>query len=276
MNDATRVAIVGLGAIGGSVALKLLDRGVVPHGFALDEADRRLSASAGVRVAVSVEAAVAEADLVLLAVPLDALRQVAPRVIVTAPSTATILHAASLQRTSATGLTESIETRVIGTHPIAGSSHAGFVAATAAMFQGATVYVEPRGSRRALEDAKLFWGMAGATRIEYLDAAEHDDRMAAVSHLPQLLSTALAATLATSEIDPSVLGPGGRDMTRLATSPWAMWAPLLSATPDRTSALLERLTTELTTMRAAIGDGDVLTLESTWRAARSWRDALDQ
>jgi prephenate dehydrogenase len=276
VSDATRLAIVGLGAVGGSAALKLLDRGVSPHGFALDEEDRRSSSAAGVRVATSIEAAVTDADLVLLAVPLDALAGVARTVSNAALPTATILHAASLQRASATGLTESVRARVIGTHPLAGTSRAGFAAATATMFQGATVYVEPRGTRRNREDAELFWSMAGATRIEYLDAEEHDDRMAEVSHLPQLLSTALTATLARSGTDADALGPGGRDMTRLATSPWTMWAPLLAAAPDRTARLLDAIAAELTTMRDAIDLGDVSNLESTWSKARSWRETLDR
>ena len=273
MSDATRVAIVGLGVIGGSAALKLLDRGVTPRGFTIDDEDVRLSAAAGVHVATSLEAAVGDADLVLLAVPLDRLKEVASRVIAAAPAAATVLHAAGLQRVSATKLSASVAARVIGTHPIAGSSRAGFAAATVNLFHAATVYVEPRGTRRNREDAELFWSMVGAARIEYLEAAEHDDRMAVVSHLPQLLSTALAATLAASGIDARQLGPGGRDMTRLAASPWATWEPLLAATPDRTSLLLETCTAELTRMRAAIDGGDISALESTWHTARTWREA---
>lgn len=276
MSDATRVAIIGLGAIGGSAALKLLDRGITPTGFTADADDRRLSVAAGIRIADTIAAAARDVDLVLLAVPLDVLADVARQVTAAAPSTATILHAASLQRAAATGLTESLRARVIGTHPLAGTSRGGFAAATATLFHGATVYVEPRGTRRNREDAELFWSMAGATRIEYLDAEEHDDRMAAVSHLPQLLSTALAAMLATSGTEAASLGPGARDMTRLATSPWTMWAPLLSAAPDRTSGLLESFADELANMRKALEGGDVSDLEATWNKARSWREALDR
>jgi prephenate dehydrogenase len=276
VSDATRVAIIGLGAIGGSAALKLLDRGIIPRAFTLNADDRHSIAKAGIGLADTIESAVEDVDLVLLAVPLNALADAARRVTAATPIATTILHAASLQRASATGLDEAARARVIGTHPLAGTSHAGFAAATAAMFHGATVYVEPRGTRRNREDAELFWSMAGATRIEYLDAEEHDDRMAAVSHLPQLLSTALAATLAASAVQPGALGPAGRDMTRLATSPWTMWAPLLSAAPDRTSTLLETFAAELTAMRAAIESGDVSSLESTWSKARSWREGLDR
>jgi prephenate dehydrogenase len=276
VSDATRVAIVGLGAIGGSAALKLVERGTSPNGFTLESGSRKSIVEAGIKLFDTVESAVAKVDLVLLAVPLDELKDVATRVLAAAPSTATILHASSLQRAEAVGLNELQEQRIIGTHPLAGSASAGFAAASAAMFHGATVYIEPRGTARNREDAELFWSMAGATKIEYLAAAEHDDRMAAVSHLPQLLATALAATLEQTNLTASALGPGGRDMTRLASSSWSMWEPLLSRTSDRTVDLLETLSETLTTMRAAIQARDVTTIESTWSRARTWREGSDQ
>ena len=270
MSDATRVAIVGLGAIGGSVALKLLSRGITPRGFTTNPADHDLAAAAGVSVAESVNVAVAGADLILVAVPLDQLGEVARTVISAAPDTATVLHTASLQRPSATGLTPECD-RVIGTHPLAGTERAGFAAASADMFQGAIIYAEPRGTRRIREDVELFWSLGGAARIEYLDATDHDDHMAAVSHVPQLLASALASVLAREHVAASDLGPGGRDMTRLAGSSWPMWAPLISATPKRTTQLLEQIVNELSRVRSAIENREVAGLEPLWKRAGDWQ-----
>jgi prephenate dehydrogenase len=119
VTDATRVAIIGLGAIGGSAALKLLERGSAPGGFSTDTEDNRLAAAAGVRVAASVGNAVREADLVLIAVPLDHVADVAAEVVAAAPLHATVLHAASLQRPDAMRFTPDVANRVIGTHPLA-------------------------------------------------------------------------------------------------------------------------------------------------------------
>jgi prephenate dehydrogenase len=173
-------------------------------------------------------------------------------------------------------MTDADQARVIGTHPLAGTSHSGFAAARADIFRGATVFVEPRGTKHHREDAERFWKSLGATRIEFLDADEHDARMAAVSHLPQLLATALASMLAKSGLDPMALGPGGRDMTRLATSPWTMWAPLLAAAPNRTVALLETFAAELSSLSASIGSRDASGMESTWSRASSWRDGVER
>lgn len=272
MTDPTRVAIIGLGVIGGSAALKLVERGSTPAGYSPDEEDRRLAAAAGVRV-TSIAESVREADLVLIAVPLDKLADVAREALAATPPDATILHACSLQRPDATQLEPDVARRVIGTHPLAGSANSGFAAASADLFRGATVFVEERGDRRMREDAELFWSMAGASRIEYRSAADHDNLMAAISHVPQVLATSLAATLAYANIPRPELGSGGRDMTRLAASSWEMWRPLLAATPGRTLALLESIETELRDMREAILKQTLDETGVTWDAARAW--ALD-
>ena len=274
MSDATRVAIIGLGAIGGSAALKLIERGAAPVGYAADEPDRDLAAAAGVRIAASVASAAKESDLILIAVPLDQLATVAREVATVASAHATILHAAGLQRPDATGLDPAIALRLIGTHPLAGTELSGFGAASAQMFEGATVFVEARGTRRMREDAELFWSMAGAKHIDYLSAEEHDDLIAGISHLPQIVSTVLAATLAYANTPRSRLGPGGRDATRLAASPWSMWRPLLLRTPGRTLAMLESIETELREMREAIMQSTLDETGITWDVARAW--ALDR
>lgn len=270
MSDATRVAIIGLGAIGGSAALKLLERGSKPAGYSVDAEDRRAAAAAGVDVAESVSAAVREKDLVLIAVPLDRLAGVAREVVGAIDPHTTVFHAASLQREDATRMDPDTSARVIGTHPLAGSATSGFVAADPEMFRDATVFVEERGDRRMREDAELFWSMAGAHRIRYSPARDHDDLMGAISHVPQLLATALASTLAYGNVTRSQLGPGGRDMTRLAASSWEMWRPLLAATPGRTLALLESIETELRDIRESIVKQTLDEAAVGWAVARAW------
>lgn len=270
MSDATRVAIVGLGAIGGSAALRLRQRGATPTAYADDPSDRDLAAGAGIQVADSLASAVKDADLVLIAIPLDQLADAARHVVTATSAHATILHAAGLQRPDATRFDRDTASRVIGTHPLAGTEHRGFAAADAELFHGATVYVEERGDRRMREDAELFWSMAGAKRIEYHSAEAHDDLVAAASHVPQIVATALAATLSYANIPRMKLGPGGRDMTRLAASSWSMWRPLLEATPGRTLAMLESIETELRDIREEIGKGTVDEAAITWSVARGW------
>jgi prephenate dehydrogenase len=271
VTDATRVAIIGLGVIGGSAALKLIERGSTPRGFSIDEDDQRLAASAGVVVG-SLAECVRDADLALIAVPLDRLAAVARDVIAAAPATATILHACSLQRPDATRLEPDHGRRVLGAHPLAGSDRSGFAAARPDLFSGAPVFVETRGAkdRQLREDIELFWSMAGAGRIEYREADVHDDLMAAISHVPQIVATALAATLGYANIERASLGPGGRDMTRLAASSWEMWRPILLATPGRTLAMLEAIEAELRTFREDIEHQALDEAGITWAVARGW------
>ena len=271
MSDSTRVAIIGLGVIGGSAALKLIERGTTPSGYSPDDDDQRAAAAAGVRVGPLADA-VRAADLVLIAVPLDKLAEVARQVVSLAGPHATILHAASLQRPDAIRFDPDVAARVIGTHPLAGSERSGFAAARADLFSGASVFAETRGAtdRRTREDIELFWSMAGAGRIEYQDAATHDDLMAAISHVPQVVATVVAATLEYANLDRHRLGPGGRDLTRLAASSWEMWRPLLLATPGRTLAMLESIEAELRDFREGIEKQTLDEAGVTWAVARTW------
>ena len=272
------VAIVGLGVIGGSAALRVRERGTPQRVFSAGAEDCALAREAGLVVAPSLDAAVRDVGLVLIAVPLDRIAAVALQVIGAAPPTATILHAGSLQRHEALDAIPEVIARVIGTHPIAGSHRSGFAAARADLFREATVYVEPRANARQRADAELFWSLAGARRIEYANAPEHDAAMAWVSHLPQLASKALADTLATArrrDMD-APPGPGARDTTRLALSPFEMWQPILERAPGETAEALSALEKSIQRLRIALEARDWETMRMIWERAGAWRAGIEQ
>lgn len=274
------VAIIGLGVIGGSAALRLCERGTPHRGFTTSAADAKQAARAGIAVSDTLDDAVRGVGLVLLAVPLDRVGPVAEQVIDSATDRATILHAAGLQRAEALRLPPQVATRVLGTHPLAGSHGSGFNAARPELFRGATVFVEERASAQQREDAEFFWSLAGAARIEYLSAEMHDDGMAWVSHLPQLTSTALAATLGRAPRAPNgtahvPVGPGGRDATRLAMSALPMWRPILDHAPAATMAALTALERSVARLRAALETRDWTAVEEIWNEASVWRSSLE-
>lgn len=270
------VAIIGLGVIGGSAALRVRERGTRIRGFSTSAVDRAEAAAAGLQVASSLDDAVRGAGLVLIAVPLDHICSVATQVIGAAPSTATILHAGSLQRSEALRAMPELMARLLGTHPLAGSHNTGFAAASADLFRNAVVFVEGRGTARQKEDAELFWSLAGAARIEYLSAHEHDDAMAWLSHLPQLASTALASTLAEQSTGlPVQPGPGARDSTRLAMSNYEMWRPILERAPDQTLSALRALESRVQHLRAALESEDWQTVRDLWLRAAAWRESAE-
>jgi prephenate dehydrogenase len=270
-----RIAIIGLGAIGGSVALALIEDGRCPVGYAASDADRAQAETAGVSVAASIEEAVAGAEIVLLAVPLHAVTTVAGRAASSASATASILHASSLQRASAVRFDPLLASRVFGCHPLAGTHASGFAAARANLFGGATVYLESRAPIQVQHAARRLWADVGAATVAVLDADEHDVLMARASHVPQLVATALAAALADSGVDPTRVGPGARDTTRLAGSSLDMWAPLLAATPEATLTTLVEIEARLAALRGAIEQHDPTTLHRIWEAGRSWRQGAD-
>ena len=270
-----RVAIVGLGAIGGSLALALLERGIVPTGFTPSSDDAQAARAAGVRVGDSIGDICGDASMVLLAVPLDALGATA-REAVSATKDATILHAGSLQRAAAIDVDASLLPRVIGTHPFAGTHASGFAAAKASMFRGATVFVERRGTPRQHEDAELLWGLAGAGRIEYLEPEMHDARMAWMSHAPQLVATALAAALADATPASAASGPGARDTTRLAASDLSVWRPILERAPTETLAALAATRENLSRLERAMANREWNEVDQLWERARTWRLAQEE
>jgi prephenate dehydrogenase len=219
---------------------------------------------------------VRDASVVIFAVPIDALAAVAPPVCEALAPSAVAMHAGGLQRRGALGLDEATHARLLGTHPLAGSHESGFGAARPDLFAGCTVSVDARADAVARAAAERLWRAAGAARIDYRAAEEHDRLMAWVSHLPQLAATALAATLADAGVDPRDTGPGARDTTRLAGSPLAAWPALLRGAPadvDRALCELERTIGEL---RSALARGDRARLEALWTTAREWRQRQER
>lgn len=271
------VGIVGLGAVGGSLALALQGRLRVVA-WTRDREDRRAARDAGIDVRgddASWGRAMDDATIILIAVPLDAIGAVAGELRPQVRDDVVILHTGSLQRREALSITDADFARVIGTHPMAGSERSGFAAARAAMFRDATVRAEDRAATRTRDRIEQLWREAGSTRVVWSNAVAHDALMARVSHLPQLLAAALGAALADVGVRGDDLGPGARDMTRLASSDPSIWLPLLAQAPPETIDGIRRLTSTLTELADAINRRDTSTIAKLLERARVWRDGSD-
>jgi prephenate dehydrogenase len=272
--DHERIGVIGLGAIGGSLALAWRGAASI-RAWSRDEADRDLARAAGVAVCDGEDSAwpsgMADSTAVVVAVPVDQVAPVVQQLVRGLPDECLLLHVASLQSRKALGLSDSEFQRVLGTHPLAGSERSGFGAARIEMFRGATVRAEARATpaeRRRIEE---LWRTVGVARIVWQDATEHDTLMSWLSHLSQLNATALAAVLAKRGMHPRDLGPGGRDATRLAASDLSVWAPILDRAPAETATAVRRLTRLLDELADALETRDARSLERTWEAARVWR-----
>jgi prephenate dehydrogenase len=273
------LGIVGLGAIGGSLALAVRDIADVVV-WSRDATDRDEATRAGLAVAAedagSWARAFQHASMIVIAVPLDQVASVARTLLESVPHECLVTHVGSLQSRAAVGLIEDLHARVIGTHPVAGSERSGFVAARRTMFRGACLRAESRAAPSQRARIEEIWRAAGITSVVWDDADRHDALMAWVSHLPQLAATALSATLAHSLTPASTLGPGGRDVTRLAASDFTLWKPLLDRAPRETTEALGQLTRTLQDLRAAIEHHDTVSLAAMWEQGRIWKTTEDR
>lgn len=215
-----RIAIIGLGQIGGSVGLALATSGRW-HRTGFDArrrtAEAALAGGALDEVALDLECACADADLVLLAAPVDALPALIERAAAASRRGAVLLDTGSARRgiTGALAAAAARGLRACGGHPLAGNEGRGFLAARATLFADATFALMPvRGAAPKL--ARTLVRDLGA-RALVVDPRAHDAALARTSHLPYVLSSALARVGA-SAARRRLSGPGYAGMTRLAAS----------------------------------------------------------
>ena len=268
-----RIAIVGVGLIGGSLGLavrqaapssrlvgisrdetiaKALELGVVDEGYPYEELDR----------------GIAKADLILLCTPIRRIVELLPEVIRFARDDALISDVGSTKRVVAqTALAAGREkVHFIGGHPMAGSERSGVSAADPFLFQNAIYILIPDEGvpQKLYADLQLLLEGIGARVVE-LSAEMHDRVVAAISHLPQMLATSLVEMVGRMNEEEGglylPLAAGGfRDLTRIASSPFApVWEDICSTNADSIRNLIDRFTTMLGDVRARVGDESLRT-----------------
>lgn len=270
------VGIVGLGLMGGSVARGLKQGSAPPriHASSLESADLEAGLEDGTVDQAFTEAdeVIREADVVIYATPLDATLALLDEHRDLIPSGAVVTDVVSLKAPVARKAREvGLGDRWVGGHPMAGSERSGFGAARADLFEGAPVFLV-RGAARhdAVETVEALWTGLGA-EIRWMEPEEHDRLMIWASHLPQLVSNALAASLARAGVTPDDLGPGGRDMTRLSASAPELWKGLLEAGGERETEALSAVIEELESLADLLATGGTEQIEAYMEATRRWR-----
>lgn len=268
------VAILGLGLIGGSLARDLSARGVRVLGWDVDPQSVRAAVEQGIVQQPLGDSLreVDQADAVVLAVPVlsapNLLRALEPHL-----GTVRLVTDVGSTKTSIVRAAESlgIGTQFVGSHPLAGDHRSGWNASRAGLFHDARVFLCPTSSssRDAISLASALWTLAGA-RPEVMEAEQHDQRLARTSHLPQAVSTALALSLAQSGTPRAELGPGGRDVTRLAGSDPGMWADILIDNADALTPALAMMAARLAGIQRAMTTRDRDELQRLFAEARAW------
>jgi prephenate dehydrogenase len=269
-----RIGIAGVGLIGGSIALAARRAlpGVSILGFDPD------AAGAAARVVDRVVPSLADlrdTDLIVVSVPVDGIRSTLEALGRTSTE-ALVTDVGSTKRSvmaAATGLRA-----FVGGHPMAGSERAGLDSARADLFVDRP-WLLVRGSAAAVDEARLdqFVRTLGA-RPRWITADEHDRVVAYVSHLPQILAAALmnAADRAVAGTGPEVAGRAFAEMTRLASSPPAMWASVLGDNADFAGEALAAVIAALPRDPARLADWIRDALAESGHARDRWRQAADR
>lgn len=237
-----RVAIIGTGLIGGSIGLALRADGAEVVGHDDDYVAARAATQRGAiaRAAASPAEAVEGAELVIVAVPVDRLPQVCASI---APGPDAVVTDVGSAKAEAVAQGEAaFGGRFIGGHPMAGSERHGVEAADAALFRGAYWILTPTPATldRSYRLVTELAGRLGATPVA-VEPEVHDALVARLSHLPQLVASALVEVAVTTGDRDALLGLAGggfRDVTRIAASDADLWVAILRA---NRSAILEAL-----------------------------------
>lgn len=268
-----KIGIAGLGLIGGSLALALRDRHEVT-GYDNDERARTAAKTDGIRIATRLDELL-PADAVLVATPISAvvptLEQLAGR-----SNGAVLLDTGSLKRAVADYAARApTGVRIVGGHPMAGTTSAGFSAADSGLFRGRAFLLVPtaRSDDGAMTIAGTIVREVGAT-VTVCSADVHDRAMARLVAGP--LATAAALAVAGAQAEPllAAAGPGFRDSTRLADTPADLATELLFGNTTNAAAAIGSIIEGLTQLRDALDRGDREYARSFLQAARSVRSEL--
>ena len=277
--DFSTVGIVGVGLIGGSIALAIKQHGVARtvigvgrNAARLAEASNRGIIDEGV---VDLAAAARKCDLLIFCTPVDRIvpgvREAAaacrPKTVITdAGSTK-----GCICRDLAEGLPQGIA--FVGSHPLAGSEQQGFENAAGRLFEKRICVMTPLPATplAAVERVSAFWTGLGAVVVEMTPDA-HDWALAETSHLPHLAAAALAATL--SAQNQSLAATGFRDTTRIASGDPDLWTAIFLGNRESLLASLEKYEREIGKLRQALEENDAEGLKNLMQVAKMRRDAI--
>ena len=286
-----KLAIIGVGLIGASCALAARAASAVSQvvGIGRSQAnlDRALARGAidrGLLLDANWPREVADADLVLIAIPVAQYRGVLTTLAESGLDERTVItDAGSTKQDVVLAARETLRGKLaqfVPGHPIAGSERSGAEAGDATLYVGRQVILTPlpETSAEAVALVTDFWTACGA-RVTRLDAARHDRILAAVSHLPHLLASTLVAELASRKDSAEYLGSAGsgfRDFTRIAASSPEMWRDIALANRDALLTEIAAYRAALDALASSIEHGDQAALDTMLtrasEARRSWSE----
>ena len=278
-----RVAVIGVGLIGGSFSLALKKEKLCGHvvGVGRSAANLRIALERGVvdSIAADPAAAARNADLVLVSTPVAQFAKIFQEIKNDLKTGALVTDAGSTKRDVVAVARAGLGARIpqfVPAHPIAGAEHSGAGAANPELFRGRRLVVTPleENSRQDVETISALWTNLGA-RVSRMTPEEHDQVFAAVSHLPHLLAFALVSDVSKRPNSAQLFGyaaGGFRDFTRIASSHPEMWRDICVANRDGLLHELRLYGKKLEAMGEMLEASDAKALEKLFAEARAARE----
>ncbi len=278
-----KLVILGLGLIGGSLALAARRAGIVGEIVAWGRREPSLKTGLELGVidsySLNLEEVLIGASVVVVATPTQTAEEVLTRVLSLVDPSCVVTDVASVKGNLLAGVKsafENIPSNLVLGHPIAGSEKSGVNAAKDSLFINHRVILTPtvETSIDALALIEKMWLATGA-EVVAMDVAKHDEVLAATSHLPHVLAYTLVGALAekdnSSDIFECAAG-GFRDFTRIAASDPDMWAEIALANKDALLDGMDNFSDALAKLRSAIANSDGDSIRTTFEAAKKARD----
>lgn len=278
-----RLALLGVGLIGGSLVRALrADNAVaevVGYGRGRENLEKALELGVIDQIAESVADAVTGADLVVVSVPLGAIRPLFREMVGHLSPDAVITDVGSVKCSvveDARAVFGAVPPRLIPGHPIAGTEKSGVEASFDSLYQGRRVILTPleESDPEAVEIVTQLWQRAGAEVVE-MEVAHHDEVLAATSHLPHLLAYTLVDSLAKQEAHREIFrfaAGGFRDFSRIASSNPTMWRDISMTNRQKLLQTLEHFRQELEQVESMIRNGEGDQLLELFERAKKARD----
>jgi len=284
VNPIKHLVVIGTGLIGGSMSLALKKAGKVERvtGVGRSRDNLVLAKELGIvdNWSHDIAEAVANADVVLLAVPMTAYESVFTAMKDTLPAGAIVTDVGSTKQSAIAAAQKSLPdcSRFVPGHPIAGTEQSGSGAAFAELFEHHLCILTPDNHTdpAAVQLVEYMWQATGS-RVMRMEPAEHDDFLAAVSHLPHLTAFALVNAVrkqGTDQHEPFEFAAGGfRDFSRIASSSPQMWRDIALCNREAVIHQLDALQDELKNLKLALLNCDGDQLLNNFTAAKQARDA---
>ncbi len=275
-----RIAIIGLGLIGGSLAAGVRQQGLA-HTLVAWDADQ-LSLTTGKdlgiidEIAPDVESATTDADLIVICVPVNAMKEILAQIDLRDQIITDVGSVKSQLLNDAVDVFGEVPPRLVPGHPIAGSEKHGVIAADPNLFARHRVILTPADNvdSEALSSVATLWQGLQAQTIR-MSASHHDDVLAQTSHLPHLLAYALVDTLSSGgdSLEVFQYAAGGfRDFSRIAASDPTMWSDIFQANRAPLLEILDRYMTELGKLRELVSAEDGEAMKEVFARAKTARD----